>query len=186
MSSNRTNIYFEIQADDPTRAAGFYSEVFGWQFSAVKGLPVEYWRIAANGSEGGLLRSQRRNLRLRAARMRLSARLRWKVTTQPSARYSSLAERSHCQSSRFPVDAGKGITLIRKVIHSESSKSTRTPVIRGALFDFNLALNGTVLRQTHLAGCRKLVCAMKLPLCSHRQQVQSTPGQPTILLLDSP
>ncbi len=56
MSSNRGNIYFEIQADDPTRATGFYSEVFGWQFSAVKGLPIEYWRIAANGSEGGLLR----------------------------------------------------------------------------------------------------------------------------------
>jgi predicted enzyme related to lactoylglutathione lyase len=30
MSSNRSNIYFEIQADDPTRAMGFYSEVFGW------------------------------------------------------------------------------------------------------------------------------------------------------------
>lgn len=56
MSSNRRNIYFEIQADDPTRAAEFYSEVLGWQFSAIKGLPVEYWRIAANGSEGGLLR----------------------------------------------------------------------------------------------------------------------------------
>jgi uncharacterized protein len=56
MSSNRTNIYFEIQADDPARAMEFYSEVFGWQFSAIKGLPIEYWRIAANGSEGGLLR----------------------------------------------------------------------------------------------------------------------------------
>lgn len=56
MSSNRRNIYFEIQADDSTRAMGFYSKVFGWEFSAVKGLPIEYWRIAANGSEGGLLR----------------------------------------------------------------------------------------------------------------------------------
>jgi predicted enzyme related to lactoylglutathione lyase len=60
MSSNRRNIYFEIQADDPARAMGFYSEVFGWQFSAVKGLPIEYWRIAANGAEGGLLRSPAR------------------------------------------------------------------------------------------------------------------------------
>ncbi len=56
MRSNRTNIYFEIQADDPARAMGFYSEIFGWQVSAVKDLPIEYWRIAANGLEGGLLR----------------------------------------------------------------------------------------------------------------------------------
>ena len=48
MSSNRSNIHFEIQADDPTRAAEFYSEVFGWQFSAINGFPV---RILANSSD---------------------------------------------------------------------------------------------------------------------------------------
>lgn len=50
------NIYFEIQVDDPARAISFYSSVFGWQFSEAKGLPIAYWRIAANGTEGGLLK----------------------------------------------------------------------------------------------------------------------------------
>ena len=49
------HIYFEIQADDPQRAIHFYSRVFGWDFSEIKGLPVPYWRIETGGSRGGLL-----------------------------------------------------------------------------------------------------------------------------------
>ena len=52
---NKGHIYFEIQADDPKRAINFYSEVFGWKFSEVKGLPVAYWTIETGGSRGGLL-----------------------------------------------------------------------------------------------------------------------------------
>ncbi len=50
------HIYFEIQADEPRRAIDFYSKVFGWAFSEVKGLPVPYWRIETGGSRGGLLK----------------------------------------------------------------------------------------------------------------------------------
>jgi predicted enzyme related to lactoylglutathione lyase len=50
------HIYFEIQADDPNRAIGFYSKVFAWTFSEVNGLPVPYWRIETGGSRGGLLK----------------------------------------------------------------------------------------------------------------------------------
>ncbi len=50
------NIYFEIQVDDPARAINFYSKVFGWQFSEAKGLPIPYWRIVADGTQGGLLK----------------------------------------------------------------------------------------------------------------------------------
>lgn len=53
---NRGNIYFEIQADDPKRAVDFYSQVFGWSFDRIEGLPIEYWRIETGGSRGGLLR----------------------------------------------------------------------------------------------------------------------------------
>jgi uncharacterized protein len=49
------HIYFEIQADDPRRAIDFYSKVFGWTFSEVKGLPIPYWRIDTRGARGGLL-----------------------------------------------------------------------------------------------------------------------------------
>lgn len=48
--------YFEIQANEPEKAARFYREVFGWQFTRATGLPVEYWRIAATGMNGGLLK----------------------------------------------------------------------------------------------------------------------------------
>ena len=51
------NIYFEIQADDPARAVDFYSAVFGWHFTEIKGLPIRYWSIDANGTRGGLLPS---------------------------------------------------------------------------------------------------------------------------------
>lgn len=47
--------YFEIQADDPIRAVTFYREIFGWTFTRVEGLPIEYWRIETEGPRGGLL-----------------------------------------------------------------------------------------------------------------------------------
>jgi uncharacterized protein len=48
-------MYFEIQADDPTRAMNFYSAVFGWSFAEAPGLPIPYWRIEAPPERGGLL-----------------------------------------------------------------------------------------------------------------------------------
>ncbi|MES3675024.1 lactoylglutathione lyase [Halomonas elongata] len=48
-------LYFEIQADDPQRARHFYTELFGWDFFRVEGLPVSYWRIDTGGMQGGLL-----------------------------------------------------------------------------------------------------------------------------------
>jgi uncharacterized protein len=48
--------YFEIQADDPERAIGFYTAVFGWSFTKVTGLPIDYWRIKAEDMRGGLLK----------------------------------------------------------------------------------------------------------------------------------
>jgi uncharacterized protein len=46
-------VYFEIQADDPGRAIKFYSEILGWKFSEVKGLPVAYWTIETGTAPGG-------------------------------------------------------------------------------------------------------------------------------------
>ncbi len=51
-----SSIYFEIQVDAPARAIGFYSTVFGWRFSEIKGLPIEYWHIDSGGMGGGLLK----------------------------------------------------------------------------------------------------------------------------------
>jgi predicted enzyme related to lactoylglutathione lyase len=55
IAMNKGHIYFEIQADDAKRAVAFYSQVFGWKFSEVEGLPVPYWRIETGGARGGLL-----------------------------------------------------------------------------------------------------------------------------------
>lgn len=52
---NQGHIYFEIQADDTKRAIHFYTQVFGWKFSPVPGLPIPYWTIETGGSRGGLL-----------------------------------------------------------------------------------------------------------------------------------
>ncbi len=51
-----SHIYFEIQADNLKRAAGFYKTVFGWKFTENPDAPVEYKRIDTGGSRGGLLR----------------------------------------------------------------------------------------------------------------------------------
>jgi uncharacterized protein len=47
--------YFEIQADDPSRAVKFYSEIFNWKFTREEHLPIEYYRIEGAGINGGLL-----------------------------------------------------------------------------------------------------------------------------------
>lgn len=47
--------YFEIQADDVKRAVQFYGQIFGWKFTKVEGLPIEYFTITTEGSRGGLL-----------------------------------------------------------------------------------------------------------------------------------
>jgi len=62
---DHTIVHFEIPADDPQRAIGFYSELFGWKFepmSAGDGAEgMEYWGIRTSdaeydGSGGGLMR----------------------------------------------------------------------------------------------------------------------------------
>ncbi len=53
---NNAPSYFEIQVNDCARAVQFYSEVFGWKFTEVKGLPIEYWSIETASYAGGLLK----------------------------------------------------------------------------------------------------------------------------------
>ncbi len=48
--------YFELQADDPTRAAAFYRAIFGWEIVRDESIPIEYWRIDTSGGiEGAIL-----------------------------------------------------------------------------------------------------------------------------------
>jgi uncharacterized protein len=54
-------IHFEIHADEPERAIRFYHSVFGWDFTPIKTMPVDYWIIKTGepqqpGIDGGLLR----------------------------------------------------------------------------------------------------------------------------------
>lgn len=49
-------VHFEINADDPERAARFYTDVFGWAVDIWTG-PAEYWLIdTAGGINGGIMR----------------------------------------------------------------------------------------------------------------------------------
>jgi len=56
-------VHFEIQADDPERAATFYRDVFGWDIQKWEGGSMEYWMVMTAekdskeaGINGGLLR----------------------------------------------------------------------------------------------------------------------------------
>jgi predicted enzyme related to lactoylglutathione lyase len=55
-------IHFEIHADQPERAAKFYTGLFGWEITKWGG-PVDYWLIKTGpdrqpGINGGLLKRQ--------------------------------------------------------------------------------------------------------------------------------
>ena len=51
-------IHFEIEAENPERAAKFYTRVFGWKIEKWKG-PMDYWMVATGdkkkpGINGGI------------------------------------------------------------------------------------------------------------------------------------
>ena len=53
-------VHFEIHADNPERAAKFYTDSFGWKIQKWNG-PVEYWMVMTGdpgkpGIDGGLMR----------------------------------------------------------------------------------------------------------------------------------
>ena len=55
-------IHFEIHADDPERAAKFYTDLFGWTITKWGG-PMEYWMVVTGpdgqpGINGGLMKRQ--------------------------------------------------------------------------------------------------------------------------------
>lgn len=64
--------YFEVPADDTTRAKKFYAEILGWEFSPtqVPGIPVEYWNISTGKSRkdtlnmGGLYQRKEQSSRM--------------------------------------------------------------------------------------------------------------------------
>lgn len=52
-------VHFEIPADDPRRAVGFYTKVFGWEIKKWDG-PIDYWSVATGeksepGIDGGIM-----------------------------------------------------------------------------------------------------------------------------------
>jgi len=59
-----TVIHFEINAEDPQRAAEFYSKALGWQIQAWEG-PLEYLLCATHaegtpGIDGAIMRAEKR------------------------------------------------------------------------------------------------------------------------------
>jgi hypothetical protein len=44
-------VHFEVDADDPARAAKFYSDAFGWEVQSWGG-PIEYWLATTGSGEG--------------------------------------------------------------------------------------------------------------------------------------
>jgi predicted enzyme related to lactoylglutathione lyase len=49
-------VYFEIQSSNPLRDIDFYQTIFGWKFTKVEGLPIEYYQIETENMSGGLLK----------------------------------------------------------------------------------------------------------------------------------
>lgn len=47
--------FFEIQSENPERAAAFYRNVFGWRINKDETMPIEYWRIETGSIQGAIL-----------------------------------------------------------------------------------------------------------------------------------
>ena len=55
-------VHFEIVAENPEKAAEFYTKVFGWKISKWEGGAVEYWLVMTGekgepGIDGGIVRA---------------------------------------------------------------------------------------------------------------------------------
>ena len=55
-------VHFDIESNNPEKAAEFYSKVFGWKFEKWEG-PMEYWMISTGlkdkpGINGGLAKGE--------------------------------------------------------------------------------------------------------------------------------
>ena len=48
-------MYFEIQAEEPSKLVEFYSKIFGWKCIRDENIPIEYWRIETEGIGGAIL-----------------------------------------------------------------------------------------------------------------------------------
>lgn len=53
-------VHFEIDVENPERAAKFYKDAFGWEFSKWEG-PIEYWLVMTGeqnepGIDGGMFK----------------------------------------------------------------------------------------------------------------------------------
>lgn len=51
--SNRV-VHFEIQADDPERAVGFYTDIFGWEMIKWGGMAWQGYYLDTEGNTFGI------------------------------------------------------------------------------------------------------------------------------------
>jgi len=47
-------VHFEIHAENPERAMGFYNKLFGWKFTKFEGGEMPYWLIKTGEGEPGI------------------------------------------------------------------------------------------------------------------------------------
>ena len=97
---NKGHVYFEIQADDTQRAISFYSQIFGWKFSEVKGAPIPYWTIETGGSRGGLLQRPAKTPLGALGRFRYPLDLSFR-TSEQGHQEVGLAQRIRAQDDRL-------------------------------------------------------------------------------------
>lgn len=51
-----TITYFEIQSSEPARELQFYKNIFGWKFTRIEQVPIEYYHFETKTIAGGLLK----------------------------------------------------------------------------------------------------------------------------------
>jgi predicted enzyme related to lactoylglutathione lyase len=124
---SKGHIYFEIQADDPARAISFYSQVFGWKFDEVKGLPVPYWRIETGSSRGGLLKRPAITPPAACGANAFVCSLEVEDFDETAKIIGQLGGVVALPKFAIPKIAGRATSSMLRGMHSEFSKWMRTP-----------------------------------------------------------
>jgi len=103
-------VYFEIQSSNPARDINFYQAIFGWTFTPVEGLPIEYYQIQTENMSGGLLKRPAAIPHI-AEPMFLPVLCWSKISMKHRGRFLRRVVKLPCLNLRFPVVAGRDIFL---------------------------------------------------------------------------
>ena len=110
-------IYFEIQSSNPEREVNFYSEIFGWKFTKVEGLPFNTTKLKLPIFMVAYSNVQLKHRLHIVEPMHLPVHLKLPISIQLQKKFWRLVGKLRWKNLPFPINVGKVILLILTTTH---------------------------------------------------------------------